>query len=153
MDTDQGADLSSPGQEDEDLQVLMQELCHLQAKYEVSWALLCPALVPCHPQEGQKLGQSKTALRRPGQGGHRRGVRPGRKPQGKEGGAVTTSFDLSSPLTSELGPVAGGAAVAIPIHLSAQTHNVLLQDCHPSSGWSLVLPLLGPQAAGICGKE
>ena len=45
-DAGQEAGPSDPGSKDRDLQVLFQELCQLQAKYELSQALLCPGPRP-----------------------------------------------------------------------------------------------------------
>lgn len=41
-----------PGNKDRDLQVLLQELCQLQAKYELSRAPLCPGPAPGPPAVG-----------------------------------------------------------------------------------------------------
>lgn len=46
MDTGQGAGPCDPGDEEGDLQVLLQELCQLQARYELSQGLPCPCLGP-----------------------------------------------------------------------------------------------------------
>ena len=45
-DAGQEAGPSDPGSKDRDLQVLFQELCQLQAKYELSQAPLCPGPGP-----------------------------------------------------------------------------------------------------------
>lgn len=61
-DAGQEAGPSDPGNKDRGLQVLFQELCQLQAKYELSQALLCPGPWPQgHLQWPKRLGLSKNA--------------------------------------------------------------------------------------------
>lgn len=53
MDTGQGAGLRDAGDKDTTLQVLLQELCQLQAKYEFFQALPPPPnLIPVPPAVG-----------------------------------------------------------------------------------------------------
>ena len=68
VDTGQEAGLSNTGDKDRDLQVLFQELCQLQAKYELSQAPPCPLSQPQgHLQWAKQLELSKKCLRSPGQ--------------------------------------------------------------------------------------
>lgn len=61
-DAGQEAGPSDPGSKDRDLQVLFQELCQLQAKYELSQAPLCPGPGPQgHLRWPKRLGLSKNA--------------------------------------------------------------------------------------------
>ncbi|KAG5198318.1 hypothetical protein MJG53_012936 [Ovis ammon polii x Ovis aries] len=61
-DAGQEAGLSDSGNKDRDLQVLFQELCQLQAKYDLSRAPLCPGPRPQgHLQWAKRLGLSKNA--------------------------------------------------------------------------------------------
>ena len=61
-DAGQEAGPSDPGSKDRDLQVLFQELCQLQAKYELSQAPLCPGPGPQgHLWWPKRLGLSKNA--------------------------------------------------------------------------------------------
>ena len=52
MDTGQGAGLSDAGDKDTYLQVLLQELCQLQAKYEFFHSPPCPCLIPAATSSG-----------------------------------------------------------------------------------------------------
>lgn len=52
MDTSQGAGPSVTSDKDRHLQVLSQELCRLQAKYERSQAPLCPCPRPSSTHTG-----------------------------------------------------------------------------------------------------
>lgn len=62
VDTGQEAGLSTTGDKDRDLQVLFQELCQLQAKYELSQAPPCPLPQPQgHLRWAKQLGLSKNA--------------------------------------------------------------------------------------------
>ena len=52
MDTNKGAGPSATGDKDRDLQMLLQELWRLQAKYETSQAPLCPCARPSTTHSG-----------------------------------------------------------------------------------------------------